>query len=80
VAGLAGFRLRALAAGCGAGVIAAAGIAVLHARAPGLPSGLAHRGLPLVGVSAGAGQVALFLLIPSLAWPYVTFQRGSAGG
>lgn len=135
------FRQRALAAGVAAGLIAGAGIGVLHAAAPALADGLTHRALPLVIASALAGLVALgllylrrfllarlaggvavtaviwawavaqypfllqqrltitaaaatqsvllatliclavgaVLLVPSLAWLYVTFQRGPGG-
>jgi cytochrome d ubiquinol oxidase subunit II len=56
------FRVRALGAGAAAGLVAVLGIGVLHARAPALAHGLAHRGLPLVIVSAVAGLAALVLL------------------
>lgn len=56
------FRARALASGAAAGIIAGAGIAVLHDHAPALAHGLAHRGLPLVLASAVAGLAALALL------------------
>jgi cytochrome bd ubiquinol oxidase subunit II len=59
---VAAFRLRALGAGAMAGLISAGGIAVLHARAPALVSGLGHRALPLVLASAAAGLAALTLL------------------
>ncbi len=59
---VAAFRARALGAGLAAGVIAAAGIGVLHGDAPALAHGLLHRGLPLVVASALAGLVALALL------------------
>jgi cytochrome bd ubiquinol oxidase subunit II len=56
------FRHRALGAGIAAGIVAAVGLAFLHADAPGLAHGLAHRGLPLVAVSAAAGIICLALL------------------
>jgi cytochrome d ubiquinol oxidase subunit II len=56
------FRRRALAAGLAAGLIAALGLAVLHADAAALASGLGHRALPLVLISAAAGVTALGLL------------------
>ena len=56
------FRACALAAGAAAGLIAAAGVGVLHADAPTLAHGLLHRGLPLVILSAVAGLAALALL------------------
>jgi cytochrome bd ubiquinol oxidase subunit II len=59
---IAAFRLRALAAGGAAGLIAVAGLAVLHADAAALAAGLMHRGLPLVAASAVAGLTALGLL------------------
>ncbi len=59
---VAAFRRRALAAGVAAGLIAAGGVAVLHADAAALASGLVHRALPLVLISAAAGLTALRLL------------------
>jgi cytochrome bd ubiquinol oxidase subunit II len=59
---IAQFRNRALAAGLAAGVIAAAGIAVLHADAAALATGLVNRALPLVIISGVAGVAALGLL------------------
>jgi cytochrome bd ubiquinol oxidase subunit II len=56
------FRRRALLAGAWAGIVAVGGIAVLHADAAALASGLAHRALPLVVTSAVAGLTALGLL------------------
>ena len=56
------FRQRALAAGGAAGLIAAAGIGVLHGEAPTLAHGLTHRGLPLVIASLVAGLITLGLL------------------
>jgi cytochrome d ubiquinol oxidase subunit II len=56
------FRRRALAAGITAGAVAAAGLIFLHSDAPALAHGLAHRGLPLVVVSAVAGVISLGLL------------------
>lgn len=59
---IAQFRLRALAAGVAAGIIAAAGLVLLHNDAPSLAHGLAHRALPLVIVSGLAGLASLALL------------------
>ena len=56
------FRARALGAGVAAGVIASAGLLVLHHDARNLAHGLAHRGLALVIISAVAGTVSLALL------------------
>jgi cytochrome d ubiquinol oxidase subunit II len=56
------FRTRALAAGIAAGVIAGGGLFLLHRDAPTLAHGLAHRGLPLVVISAAAGVASLALL------------------
>ncbi|MGH7195330.1 MAG: cytochrome d ubiquinol oxidase subunit II [Candidatus Saccharimonadales bacterium] len=56
------FRARALAAGIMAGIIAAIGLVFLHQDAQVLAHGLAHRGLPLVIISAVAGVLALALL------------------
>jgi cytochrome d ubiquinol oxidase subunit II len=53
------FRRRALASGVVAGAVALGGIAVLHADAPELFSGLAGRGRPLVAASAVAGLFSL---------------------
>jgi cytochrome d ubiquinol oxidase subunit II len=53
------FRRRALASGMVAGGVVLGGIAVLHADAPELFSGLTHRGRPLVAASALAGLVSL---------------------
>jgi cytochrome bd ubiquinol oxidase subunit II len=57
------FRRRALATGVPAGVIAAAGVAVLHADSPGLFHGLTHRGAPLIALSALAGATALVFIV-----------------
>lgn len=57
------FRLRALVMGVVTGVTALLGIAVLHADAPLLYSGLTHRGLPLVILSALAGALSIGLLL-----------------
>ena len=57
------FRLRALVMGVVTGVTALLGIAVLHADAPSLYSGLTHRGLPLVILSALAGALSIGLLL-----------------
>jgi cytochrome d ubiquinol oxidase subunit II len=57
------FRRRAVVAAVVAGVVAAAGIAVLHADAPYLYHGLTTRALPLVLLSAVCGVGSLVLLI-----------------
>jgi cytochrome d ubiquinol oxidase subunit II len=57
------FRRRAIAAGAGAGIVAAAGIAVLSDDAPYLFDGLTSRALPLVILSAVAGVGALVLVV-----------------
>jgi cytochrome d ubiquinol oxidase subunit II len=56
------FRRRALASGLVVGAVALGGIAILRADAPRLYSGLTHRALPLVVVSAVAGLLSLILL------------------
>jgi cytochrome d ubiquinol oxidase subunit II len=56
------FRRRALGAGVLAGLVAAAGLIVVHADAPRLYAGLIGRALPLVVVSAVAGVASLALL------------------
>jgi cytochrome bd ubiquinol oxidase subunit II len=56
------FRRRAFGAGAAGGVVAAAGVIVLHADAPDLFHGLTHRGAPLIAVSAIAGASALVLV------------------
>jgi cytochrome d ubiquinol oxidase subunit II len=64
------FRRRAIGAGVVAGVVALAGIFVLHADATYVFHGLTSRALPLVIVSAVCGSVSLLLLIrgaPSIA-------------
>ena len=53
------FRHRALGAGIVAGALVLGGIAVLHADAPRLFSGLTGRGRPLVGLAALAGLGSL---------------------
>jgi cytochrome d ubiquinol oxidase subunit II len=53
------FRRRALASGVVAGGVVLGGIAVLHADAPALFSGLTDRGRPLVVASALAGLYSL---------------------
>ncbi|WP_069762246.1 cytochrome d ubiquinol oxidase subunit II [Streptomyces sp. LUP47B] len=58
----AAFTRDAVASGLVAGVVALAGIAVLHADAPELFHGLTHRALPLVITSAVAGLAGLGLL------------------
>ncbi|WP_055490903.1 cytochrome d ubiquinol oxidase subunit II [Streptomyces sp. TP-A0356] len=57
------FRRRALVIGVVTGAVALAGVAVLHADAPGLFHGLTHRALPLVLLSALLGAVSLTLLL-----------------
>jgi cytochrome d ubiquinol oxidase subunit II len=57
------FRLRGLAAGAIAGVVALAGIVVLKADAPELFRGLTHRGLPLIVLSAVGGAATLWALL-----------------
>ena len=56
------FRRRALAAGVVTGLVAAAGLIVVHADAPRLWAGLSGRALPLVAVSGAAGVASLALL------------------
>jgi cytochrome d ubiquinol oxidase subunit II len=56
------FRRRALGSGVFAGVVAVAGVAVLHADAPDLFHGLTHRGAPLIVLSAVAGAVTLVMV------------------
>ena len=56
------FRRRALAAGVAAGLLAVAGLAVVHADAPQLWAGLSGRALPLVALSGAAGVASLALL------------------
>lgn len=56
------FRRRALATGAATGVVALAGIGVLHADAGALFHGLTHRALPLVAASAVLGALSLALL------------------
>ncbi|MBP0457292.1 cytochrome d ubiquinol oxidase subunit II [Streptomyces montanisoli] len=57
------FRRRAVLSGLASGVVALAGIAILHEDATVLFHGLTHRALPLVVVSAVAGVVGLVLLV-----------------
>jgi cytochrome bd ubiquinol oxidase subunit II len=56
------FRRRAVGAAVAAGVVAAAGILVLHADAEYVFHGLTSRALPLVIVSAACGTATLWLL------------------
>jgi cytochrome d ubiquinol oxidase subunit II len=57
------FRRRALAAGAVVGVLSGGGLAVLHADAPRLFTGLTSgRGLPLLVVSIAAGLASMVLL------------------
>ncbi|WP_159674421.1 cytochrome d ubiquinol oxidase subunit II [Streptomyces mexicanus] len=58
----AAFTRYAVASGLVAGIVALAGIAVLHADAPELFHGLTHRALPLVIISGVAGLTGLGLL------------------
>lgn len=57
------FRARAVASALVVGGLALGGIAVLHADAPLLFSGLTHRGLPLVVLSGLAGLASILLLL-----------------
>jgi cytochrome bd ubiquinol oxidase subunit II len=57
------FRTRALVTAVVVGLVALAGIAILHADAPRLFAGLTHRGLPLVLISALAGLASIVLLL-----------------
>jgi len=59
----ASFRARELIMGVITGVTALVGIAVLHADAPLLYSGLTHSGLPLVALSTLFGALSLILLL-----------------
>jgi cytochrome d ubiquinol oxidase subunit II len=56
------FRIRAVAAGVAAGIVAFAGLLVARNDARYLFDGLTSRALPLVVVSVGAGLGALVLL------------------
>ena len=56
------FRTRAIAAAVVAGVLAVAGLAVMHRDARVLFDGLTDEGLPLVGVSLACGLAVLELL------------------
>ena len=67
------FRVRALASGSAAGVVALAGVAVLRADAEDLFDGLTHRGAPLMVVSGLAGLVTITLLLKRhFAWARYT--------
>jgi cytochrome d ubiquinol oxidase subunit II len=57
------FRRRAISAGVLAGIIAFAGIFVLHSDSPYLSDGLTSRALPLVIVSGLCGVTSLMLLL-----------------
>ncbi len=57
------FRVRAIATGAAAGVVAMAGIAVLHSDSRHLFHGLTHDALPLVILSALCGVGALVALV-----------------
>lgn len=56
------FRLRAMASGLAAGLVALAGIFILRADAPTLYTGLTGRAAPVMAISAMAGVAALWLL------------------
>jgi cytochrome d ubiquinol oxidase subunit II len=56
------FRARALGSGFVGGVVAIAGVFVLHSDAPALFHGLTHRGAPLIALSASAGIATLVLV------------------
>ena len=56
------FRRRAIGSAVVAGVVALAGVAVLHRDAPQLFHGLTHRGAPLIALAAGAGIATLVLI------------------
>jgi cytochrome d ubiquinol oxidase subunit II len=57
------FRTRAIATALLVGLLALGGIAVLRADAPLLSTGLTHRGLPLVVLSALAGLASILLVV-----------------
>ncbi|MCW2586482.1 MAG: terminal oxidase subunit [Frankiales bacterium] len=57
------FRRRAIVTALVVGAVALAGIAVLHADAPELFTGLTGRALPLIVLSALAGLASLVLLV-----------------
>jgi len=56
------FRLRSIGAGIAGGLVAIAGVVVLHSDSPALFHGLTHRGAPLIIVSALAGASTLVLV------------------
>ena len=56
------FRRRSIGAAIAAGLVAAVGVAVLHADAPDLFHGLTHRGAPLIVASVVAGATTLVLV------------------
>jgi cytochrome d ubiquinol oxidase subunit II len=56
------FRWRALVIGVVTGLVAAAGLIVVHSDAPRLWAGLSGRALPLVALSGAAGVASLALL------------------
>lgn len=56
------FRRRAIIVGIIDGVLALAGIAILHTDAPALAHGLTHRAVPITVLSALAGTASLALL------------------
>ncbi len=57
------FRRRAIGSGVVAGVIALAGVGVLHHDAPRLFHGLTHRGALLIALSAAAGIATIVFLV-----------------
>jgi cytochrome d ubiquinol oxidase subunit II len=57
-----GFRLRALGAGVASGMVALAGVFILHDDSPRLFHQLSRVGLPLLIISAVCGVAALLLL------------------
>ena len=75
------FARRAVGAAAATGVIALAGIFVLHADARRLFDRLSHRALPIVIVSALCGFAALILLLRSraLRWAQVLAVGAVAG-
>ncbi|HEY2763144.1 MAG TPA: cytochrome d ubiquinol oxidase subunit II [Pseudonocardiaceae bacterium] len=57
------FLTRAVRTAVLIGLVALAGIVVLHADAPALFDGLTSRGLPLIAISAAAGLSSIVLLV-----------------
>ena len=70
-----GFERRAVGSGLLCGLVALAGIGVLHEDAPELFHGLTHRALPLVVCGAVAGAAGLGLLVTGRH----VAARGAAG-